>query len=78
MHGGEWLEEESSKMTDAAIWQGDEGSEGLHGRGGVCTYFVVIFQVARNPLKLGKLTRKHCPHTFFHEQGNKASNMSRS
>ena len=34
-------------------------------KGGVCTYFVAIFQVARNPLKFGMLTLcvKKCP--FF-------------
>ena len=41
-------------------------------------YFVAIFQVAQNPLKLVMLTLfvlKNVPVYFFHKQGNKASNL---
>ena len=39
-------------------------------KGGVCTYFVAIFQVARNPLKFGMpilFVLKHVPVFFFQE-----------
>ena len=46
-------------------------------KGGVSTYFVAIFQVARNPLKFGMSDSfyvKQCPVFFFHKRGNEASN----
>ena len=47
-------------------------------KGGVCTYFVAIFQVARNLLKFGMLIFvcvKKCPWvSSVHKRGNEASN----